>query len=117
MNIEDCTLEFRAQRAPWHPEREIHIFVIGRHLSGQERKVGFGLPLVLEQQVSAMGVERRPCFSLTPEEAQKLMDELWRAGIRPVEGAGSAGQLSATQAHLDDMRTIAFKVIETKKAK
>lgn len=35
-------------------------------------------------------------------------DELWRCGLRPTEGTGSAGSLAATQAHLKDMKAIAF---------
>lgn len=49
-------------------------------------------------------------FDLTPEEAQQFMDELWRVGVRPTAGAGSVGQLAATERHLEDMRTLVFKV-------
>lgn len=49
-----------------------------------------------------------PVMRLDMSAAQKLMDELWNLGIRPTEGHGSTGQLAATQAHLQDMRTIAF---------
>ena len=45
---------------------------------------------------------------LTADEAQVLMDDLWRAGTRPTEGAGSAGALAATERHLEDMRKLAF---------
>jgi hypothetical protein len=50
-----------------------------------------------------------PAFSLTPESAQTIVDELWLLGIRPSEGAGSAGQLAATQAHLKDMQRLVFE--------
>ncbi len=40
---------------------------------------------------------------------QALMDDLWACGLRPAEGAGSAGALAATQRHLEDMRTMAFQ--------
>ena len=53
-------------------------------------------------------------FSLRPEEAQELMDELYRCGLRPTEGAGSAGQMAAVQQHLKDMRTIAFDRLKIK---
>lgn len=46
--------------------------------------------------------------TMTPTEAQELMDNLWRCGFRPTEGKGSAGQLAATDRHLQDMRAIAF---------
>lgn len=59
--------------------------------------------------------EADPCCTLDPtgslkmDDAQTLMDDLWRAGLRPTEGAGSAGALAATQRHLEDMRTLVFK--------
>lgn len=43
---------------------------------------------------------------LTDTAAQQLMDDLWRAGLRPTEGAGSAGSLAATQKHLDHISRI-----------
>lgn len=53
-----------------------------------------------------------PSFTLSPEQAQLLMDELWNCGLRPTEGSGSAGSLAATQEHLKDMRTIAFSLLD-----
>lgn len=50
-----------------------------------------------------------PAFPLRFEHAQELMDDLWACGLRPTEGAGSAGALAATQRHLEDMRTLVFK--------
>jgi hypothetical protein len=49
-----------------------------------------------------------PTMVLGHDEAQQLIDELWRSGLRPTEGAGSAGQLASTERHLADMRAIAF---------
>lgn len=48
------------------------------------------------------------------EALQSLMDELWREGFRPKD-IGTAGHLSATQKHLEDMRAIAFAKLETPK--
>lgn len=53
-----------------------------------------------------------PTLSLTPDEAQSLMDELWGCGLRPTEGTGSAGALAATERHLADMRHLATKLLE-----
>lgn len=50
-----------------------------------------------------------PTFTMQEEDAQALMDALWGCGLRPSEGSGSAGQLAATQKHLEDMRTLVFK--------
>lgn len=49
-----------------------------------------------------------PLMHLQPSEAQQLMDELWRTGIRPTEGSGSVGQMAATERHLEDMRKLVF---------
>lgn len=49
-----------------------------------------------------------PAMRLKYEEAQRLMDELWRCGLRPSEGTGSAGSLAATERHLKDMQGIAL---------
>jgi hypothetical protein len=49
-------------------------------------------------------------FSLDSSEvAQQLMDDLWRCGLRPSEGTGSAGALAAVKYHLEDMRKIVFE--------
>ncbi len=57
-------------------------------------------------------VERNPKMYVNPtcilgrEEAQELMDSLWECGVRPIAGKGSAGQLKATEYHLEDMRKL-----------
>jgi hypothetical protein len=48
-----------------------------------------------------------PVFALSDAEAQGLLNELWRSGIRPSNGEGSVGQIGATERHLADMRAIA----------
>lgn len=52
-----------------------------------------------------------PTVSLRFESAQRLMDELWRCGLRPTEGSGSAGSLAATERHLKDMQAIAMGLL------
>lgn len=49
-----------------------------------------------------------PMLRITELQGQELMDALWAAGLRPTEGAGSAGAMSAVQAHLADMRRLVF---------
>lgn len=53
-------------------------------------------------------IKQPPCLSLDFDAAQDLMNELWRLGVRPTD-VGTAGQLQATVAHLDDMRKIVFE--------
>lgn len=58
---------------------------------------------------------KEPSITLDLNEAQKLMDDLWECGLRPSEGSGSAGALRATQNHLADMKTIAYKLLKIEK--
>ncbi len=53
----------------------------------------------------------RPFLELEESEAQNLIDTLWQAGLRPSDGTGSAGQLAATQAHLEAMQDIAIGLL------
>lgn len=55
-----------------------------------------------------------PVMTLERHEGQRLMDELWQAGLRPSEGSGSAGAFAAVQHHLDDMRKIVSKELGVK---
>lgn len=50
-----------------------------------------------------------PTLKLSETHAQQLIDQLWACGLRPIEAAGSAGSLAATQAHLQDMRRLVFE--------
>jgi hypothetical protein len=59
--------------------------------------------------------EHAPIAALSMDSAQGLMDELWRCGLRPSEGTGSAGSLAATERHLKDMRAIAFDLLQMNK--
>lgn len=55
-------------------------------------------------------------LTISADNAQNLMDELWRAGLRPTEGTGSAGSLAATERHLADMKAIAFHTLKIGKS-
>lgn len=46
------------------------------------------------------------------DEAQQIMNALWQAGIRPKDGAGSVAHAEAQKVHLDDMRSIAFRLLD-----
>lgn len=50
-----------------------------------------------------------PILSLNRRAFQMLVDDLWTIGVRPRAAQGSAGQLDAVQAHLNDMRDLVFK--------
>ncbi len=57
-----------------------------------------------------------PFLRLTQEQAQQLVDALWKSGIQPSNGAGSVGQRAATERHLADMRKVAFNKLGIKEA-
>lgn len=78
------------------------------HLSGiterRDGKIHAVKNLLAEALVEGSAIY--PFCSLSPEEAQILIDTLWDCGVRPTAGAGSAGAMLATQAHLGDMRKL-----------
>jgi len=95
-NMNDKT-ELRAVSAPWHGGIELLI----------RQGDSFGVNITMEHKEPGLIVE--PTLRIDMDAGQTLMDDLWNAGLRPTEGAGSAGSLLATEKHLSDMRKIAFK--------
>ena len=92
--------ELRASSSPWHCGIEL--------LVRQGNACGVSVTMETVEQ----GWMAEPTLRIGIDEAQTLMDDLWRAGLRPTEGAGSAGSLRATEKHLQDMRKIAFKQLD-----
>ena len=103
--MQQLKLEVRAERVFYR--NRIDLAVFHRRTDG---RIDVGLPLTM--QTIAEGEEiSEPTLSLGTEAAQTLMDELWRCGLRPSEGTGSAGSLAATERHLKDMQTIAMGLL------
>lgn len=98
-------LAVRATSAPWW--NGVNFIVLARD------KKAIGTNIVMTTVVDS-AVRLEPTFTLSTEQAQVLMDDLWMSGLRPSEGTGSAGALAATQKHLEDMRTLVFKERTTK---
>lgn len=95
----------RADRLPWNEEIELRFIV--RDL--ERRQQSFGRIELVEFGIAA---DVSPLTTLSETMAQELMDSLWRCGIRPTEGKGSAGQLAATERHLADLRAIVGKKLD-----
>lgn len=57
-------------------------------------------------------IEHLESVYLEREQAQGLMDSLWTCGLRPSEGTGSAGAMSATQEHIKDLQNVYKKLFE-----
>jgi len=72
-------------------------------------KVFSAKPIEFEQH-EMYETDSEPYLEIPKHAAQKLIDDLWDCGLRPSEGSGSAGQLAATQRHLEDMRKLLSKV-------
>jgi len=96
-------MHVRAHRTPWRDA--VDVLLYEEHDGA--RYVARG-SLTLER-VEHGDVVGEPTFSLPAHSAQEMMDALWDCGLRPSEGSGSAGQLAATQKHLEDMRLIALQ--------
>jgi len=96
-----------AVMTPWRRNLDIRL---GMALDG-ERRIAIAEPLTFKEEAND-GQEVAPFLSLGPDEWQALMDEMWRAGVRPTAGAGTASEASATQRHLDDMRKLAFHALK-----
>ena len=85
----------------WH-------FDIGLYMVSADKKTR-AVNLVMERLPDDGGcVSNEPFATLEKESAQQLMDDLWRCGIRPTEGEGTAGSMRAVERHLADARAIAF---------
>lgn len=90
----------------------INLYVMGRQRFGRQRRSVMTPPTftTYESDADSLLALREPTLKLSYESARRLMDELWRCGIRPTE-EGTAGQIEAMAAHLQDMRKLVFDFI------
>ena len=87
-------------------ERCVHIYM--QRFDLYQRVMFVPKPLVYEKHEP--GSATGPAIRLQDEQAQELMDDLWRAGFRPAE-VGTAGQLAATERHLKDLQELVEQVL------
>ena len=93
----------------WHAEHSfirdrVELVVIERH--SDELHVGAHMQLLMKHQDTS--VVSDPTVSLPREDMQQIMNELWRIGMRPNNGAGGVAHVEAIEAHLADMRRLVF---------
>jgi len=113
MNTHGTKMDIFCGREPFW--RDVRFWIRRVEFQPGINRVWYALPLTLKEILPAdEGIEQPPTFSLRDEQAQNLIDELWRVGFRPSEGSGSAGSLAATERHLADMRHLVFKTKPTK---
>jgi hypothetical protein len=110
MNTNSNRIEVRAQLDPWY-QSDIRLWFYQVNVrDGIEHVFVANAPDMTELGKDTYGCEKPGhTMSLTTEDAQRLMDELYRVGVRPTEGAGSTGQLAAVKEHLADMRKLVFE--------
>lgn len=96
--------EIRCHREAWRDSVELAVFL----KSANGVSVAAPLTMVPFEEGCYLA---DPTMRMTTEEAQMLIDELWRCGLRPSEGTGSAGSLAATERHLKDMQRITFDLM------
>ena len=85
-------LELRAERSIIKNRIDLYLFGDKGTTDGSNNKSFVGKQVQMELVEDGLMVD--PILSLTKDEAQQLMDELWHCGMRPAEGTGSAGRLS-----------------------
>jgi len=101
-------MQFYAQNKQWYDGVEL----FARFIGGQKHWA-YARPVVFEtEDTEDEALIPQPFMVIDRSAAQSLIDELWGCGFRPSDGTGSAGQLKATENHLEDMRRIAFKFVE-----
>lgn len=98
------TKQFFFERHPWN--FDFSLYLTAKDNNG---RLAVALPLqmrMITEEESMQAISSTPLTEIRKDEAQQLMDELWRIGLRPSEGSGSAGSLAATERHLADMRAL-----------
>lgn len=93
-------LEFKAQYTDYMCELQLLI------LHRQGERIATVSSMNLEDRTGEWneGQYIEPSLRLTRSSAQRLMDALHTAGLRPSEEVDNEGELKATRRHLEDMR-------------
>lgn len=95
------TWHINAQREIWSDAIAIRV--------GLRSENGFDVAMPVMMVGVEPGAMTQPMIKLPLEAAQRLMDELWQAGVKPSQSIGSTGQVEAIKYHLEDMRKLVFK--------
>lgn len=90
---------------PGKPGEETHVKTAYWDATVQWKEAHWGTPQLQNPE---------PLLILKHEQAQMLMEQLWSAGVRPSQAAGSIGQLASVEKHLADMRALTSHVLQCK---
>lgn len=98
--------QIAVQREPFHGDRFLFLLTHFHDAPGLVSRGRMSLERVTpENEMQAPD----PTFHLSPEEAQHLLDELWRQGLRPTNAVNEQSALPYIQSHLEDMRRLVFE--------
>jgi hypothetical protein len=95
-------LKFRVSKEEWNGTVGIRM----ANFSG--RKICEATNITFEERDEGTISHSPPFISLSDDEAQELVNQLYAVGWYPTQAAGSAGQLDAVKFHLEDMRKLVF---------
>ena len=105
--------EIYVRRELWDRSYAVHVFVNEQTPASGSIIRSYATQMTLQRVPDGEVCDPLPLMHLDATAAQQLMDELWRAGIRPTDGGSTMGQYSAMQRHLNDMRKLAGKALKT----
>lgn len=102
---ESLMLEFRAAVLDYWHRVSILVCLTDRE-TGRIAQVAKPIQMIMEpyQQGITIGT-----WEMDIEAAIRLMDALWKAGVRPHEFQNPSGEINRLEAHLSDMRKLVFQ--------
>lgn len=104
-------IEIDAYHNPHTRSIDLYVFSVpGRFANDAGQKPAVMQPATFIEEEDALRLNMDASLRLEEESAQRLMDSLWRCGVRPAQEE-PAGQVAAMAAHLQDMRKLVFDFI------
>lgn len=96
-------IQIRVEKSDFFPEYKLVI------LSRSSQETAIVTKYEFETFPEGQLINSSSMLSLSKETVQLLMDDLWRAGIRPTEQINTESKVGALENHLNDMRAIVKK--------
>jgi len=103
-SIDDEDIQVHAYYSPWMGYYELYMKLPG----DKNRGIFFAPPEVRE--IEAGGCWPSASLDINQVVAQRLLQALWDAGLRPNNGESSVAHVEAMKYHLEDMRKLVFKM-------
>lgn len=110
-NHDKQRFHFRLNRLPFADIVSLHFFCKtddGRVVTLAEPPKFTALP----PEAAVMEQKPIPLLEMNNADCQDLVEELWRAGFRPRESHGSAGEIGAVKNHLEHVSGILSQLIQ-----